>query len=58
MTRRESNIQNKAMKKEEKLPIELKSIEELKKPAEIVVDFSVVMKKIIDHKVTKKGKRK
>lgn len=27
------------MKKEEKLPIELKSIEELKKPAEIVVDF-------------------
>ena len=46
------------MKKEEKLPIEMKSIEELKKPAEIVVDFSAVMKKILDHKVTKKGKRK
>ena len=46
------------MKKEEKLPIELKSIEELKKPAEITVDFSVVIKKILDHKVTKKGKRK
>ena len=58
MTRQESNIQNKAMKIEEKLPIELKSIEELKKPAEIVVDFSAVMKKILDHKVTKKGKRK
>lgn len=58
MTRQESNIQNKAMKKEEKLPIELKSIEELKRPAEITVDFSVVIKKILDHKVTKKGKRK
>lgn len=46
------------MKKEEKLPIELKSIEELKKPAEITVDFSALLKKTIKYNVKKRARNK
>lgn len=44
-------------KKEEKLPIEQKSVEELKKPAEITVDFSALLKKTIKYNIKKKGKK-